>query len=79
MSDIIPKKVIIDTATGQVTEEDMTPEELAELELAAIEAAKNREIEEAAAAAKEALKASAKAKLIAGQALSPEEAELLLQ
>jgi|DEB3_MinimDraft_2_1074329.scaffolds.fasta_scaffold06730_1 hypothetical protein len=73
-----PKKLVVDLATGKQEYIDLTPDEINERELAGIEAATRREEEEAAAAALAALKASAKAKLIAGQALTEEEAATIV-
>ena len=73
-----PKKLIVDLAKGTQEYVDLTPDEINEREIAGIEAATRREEEEAAAAALAALKASAKAKLIAGQNLTAEEADVLV-
>lgn len=73
-----PKKLIVDLAKGTQEYVDLTPDEINERELAGIEAATRREEEEAKAAALAALKASAKAKLIAGQKLTAEEADVLV-
>ena len=73
-----PKKLVVDLATGKQEYIDLTPDEINERELAGIEAATRREEEEKAAAALAALKASAKAKLIAGQKLTAEEADVLV-
>ena len=73
-----PKKLIVDLAKGTQTYVDLTPDEINEREIAGIEAATRREEEEAAATALAALKASAKAKLIAGQKLTEEEADVLV-
>jgi hypothetical protein len=73
-----PQKLVVDLAAGTQTYVDLTPDEINERELAGIEAATRREEEEAAAAALAALKASAKAKLIAGQKLTEEEAATIV-
>lgn len=73
-----PKKLVVDLATGKQEYIDLTPDEINERELAGIEAATRREEEEAAAIALAALKASAKAKLIAGQKLTEEEAATIV-
>lgn len=73
-----PKKLIVDLAKGTQEYVDLTPDEINEREIAGIEAATRREEEEAAATALAALKASAKAKLIAGQKLTAEEADVLV-
>ena len=73
-----PKKLVVDLAKGTQEYIDLTPDEINEREIAGIEAATRREEEEAAAAALAALKASAKAKLIAGQKLTEEEAATIV-
>ncbi len=73
-----PQKLVVDLAKGTQTYVDLTPDEINERELAGIEAATRREEEEAAAEALAALKASAKAKLIAGQKLTEEEAATIV-
>lgn len=73
-----PKVLEVDCATGISTERDMTAEEIANMEVmqteAAARAAENAEIEAHLAE----VKASAKAKLIAGQPLTAEEADTLV-
>ena len=56
----------------------LTPQEIAQMELDAQAAAESRAAQEAADAARAELKASAKAKLIAGQPLTAEEADVLV-
>jgi hypothetical protein len=73
-----PQKLVVDLATGKQEYIDLTPDEINEREIAGIEAATRREEEEAAAEALAALKASAKAKLIAGQKLTEEEAATIV-
>ena len=73
-----PKKLIVDLAKGTQEYVDLTPEEIQQRELDAIEAATRKAEEDAKAEALAALKASAKAKLIAGQPLTAEEAETLI-
>ena len=73
-----PKKLVVNLATGKEEYIDLTPEEINEREIAGIEAATRREEEAAAAAALAALKESAKAKLVAGQRLTEEEAATLV-
>ena len=71
-------RVDINCTTGEVTEIPLTPEEIAENE-ASLQAMIAREEEEKAVAdALATLKASAKAKLIAGEPLTAEEADTLL-
>jgi hypothetical protein len=77
MSDT-PKKLIVDLAKGTQEYVDLTPEEIQQRELDAIEFATRKAEEDATKAVKDALKASAKAKLVAGEALTPEEAETLV-
>ena len=73
-----PQKLVVDLAKGTQTYVDLTPDEINEREIAGIEAATRKEEEEAAATALAALKASAKAKLIAGQRLTEEEAATIV-
>ena len=73
-----PTKVIVDCASGETTIVPLTAEEIAEREVMAAEAEAQRLAEEEAAAALQALKDSAKAKLIAGEALTAEEADVLV-
>lgn len=77
MSDT-PKKLIVDVAAGTQMYVDLTPEEIQQRELDAIEAATRKAEEDAAAQAFADLKASAKAKLIAGQPLTEEEAATIV-
>ena len=60
--------------TGEVTRVPLTPEEIAERQRLADEEASRLAIEEI----RNELKASAKAKLIAGEKLTPEEADCLV-
>jgi len=71
-------KVIVDCSTGVQSIVPLTAEEIAqrEIDIAAVEEA--RAAREADEAAKAALKESAKAKLIAGQPLTAEEAAVLV-
>ena len=73
-----PTKVIVDCATGESTTVPLTAEELAQREAdrVAYEAAEAERL--AAEEALAALKASAKAKLIAGEPLTEEEASVLV-
>lgn len=77
MTEILTK-VIVDCATGESTIVPLTEEELAqrEVDLAAYEAAEAERL--AAEEALAALKASAKAKLVAGTPLTEEEASVLV-
>lgn len=73
-----PMKTIVDCSTGETQTIPLTAEEIAQLEVdrAAFEA--ERTAREEADAARAALKASAKAKLIAGEPLTAEEADVLV-
>ena len=73
-----PVKLVVNCATGERQEVPLTAEEIAEREQMALEAEAQRAAEEAAAQALADLKASAKAKLIAGQPLTAEEADTLV-
>lgn len=73
-----PMKLVVDLATGKEEYIELTPEEINEREIAGIEAATRAEEAAAAKAALDALKASAKAKLVAGQRLTEEEAATLV-
>lgn len=73
-----PMKTIVDCSTGETQVIPLTAEEIAQLEVdrAAFEAEQTARAE--AEAARAALKASAKAKLIAGEPLTAEEADVLV-
>lgn len=71
-------KLIIDCSTGEVQERPLTQKEIAEREVLAAEYKAAQEAREAEEAAKEALKVSAKQKLVAGEPLTPEEAAVLV-
>jgi len=73
-----PTKIIINCETGEQTVVPLTAEEIAERELMAAQAQAEQEAREAEAAAKEAMKLSARQKLVAGEPLTAEEAELLI-
>ena len=73
-----PTKLIVDCSTGERTIVELTAEEIAEREQMAAEAEAQRLAEEEAAAALQSLKDSAKAKLIAGEPLTAEEADTLV-
>jgi hypothetical protein len=77
MSDV-PKHAIIEVGTGTIRYVDFTPEEIQQRELDAIQFATEKSERDAQQAAKDALKVSAKEKLIAGQPLTAEEAETLI-
>jgi hypothetical protein len=78
MADPRPTKLIVDCSTGERTVVELTDEEIAEREAMAAAAEAERVAQEEAAAALQALKDSAKAKLIAGEALTAEEADVLV-
>ena len=67
-------KKIINVQTGEITEEALTAEEVAEKEQLAI----NHQAELNTLAEKEDIKASAKAKLIAGEPLTQDEADTIV-
>jgi len=73
-----PKAIEVNCETGEVTERPLTAEEIAQREADAAAAATRKAEEDAAAEALAALKASAKAKLVAGQPLTEEEAATLV-
>ena len=71
-------KVIVDCSTGVQSIVPLTTEEIAQREIDMAAAEEARIAREADEAAKAALKESAKAKLIAGQPLTAEEAAVLV-
>tara|TARA_R100001510_G_C7578184_1_gene152162 strand:- start:110 stop:334 length:225 start_codon:yes stop_codon:yes gene_type:complete len=71
-------KTIIDLKTGVITEEEYTSEELAQRETDKVNSETLATAEEEARQNKENTKASAKAKLIAGEALTEEEANTIV-
>jgi hypothetical protein len=71
-------KIIVNCETGEVQELELTAEEVAQREADAAAYVAQKAAEEAKAEAKEVLKASAKAKLIAGDPLTAEEADILI-
>lgn len=73
-----PKKLVVDLSTGTQEYIDLTDEEIAQREADAAAFAAQKAEEEAAAEALAALKSSAKAKLVAGQPLTEEEAATLV-
>jgi hypothetical protein len=68
----------VNCETGEVIERPLTQEEISANEAAAAKAEADRVAAEAQAQALAELKASAKAKLIAGQPLTAEEADTLV-
>ncbi len=77
MSDT-PMKLIVDCATGAQTYVPLSEEEIAEREALAAQAAEEQAAREAEEARVAALKDSARAKLVAGEPLTAEEAALLV-
>ncbi len=75
MSDV---KVIVDAVTGEHKYVPLSAEEIAEREAQAIQAEEARIAREAEEARIAALRDSAKAKLVAGEPLTAEEAELVV-
>jgi hypothetical protein len=73
-----PTKVIVDCSTGEETILPLTAEEITQMEADALAFAAQQEEAAQAATALAALKASAKAKLIAGAPLTAEEADTLV-
>ena len=73
-----PTRIEINCETGVESIIELTDAEVAELEAQAAAAQADRVAREAAAAAIAELKASAKAKLVAGQPLTAEEADTLV-
>mgnify|MGYP000314769201 CR=1 FL=1 len=71
-------KIVVDCSTGEQTQVALSAEELAQREADATAYAAQKAIEDAATEALATLKASAKAKLIAGQPLTAEEADTLV-
>ena len=68
----------VNCETGEVVERPLTQEEISANEAAAAQAEADRIAAETASAELAALKASAKAKLVAGQPLTAEEADTLV-
>ena len=73
-----PIAIEVNCETGEVIERNLTQEEIAQLEAQATAAEADRVAREEEAEALATLKASAKAKLIAGQPLTAEEADTLV-
>ena len=73
-----PKKLVVDLATGTQEYIDLTPQEIAQRDQDAAAAEERREEDAAAAEALATLKASAKAKLVAGTPLTEAEAATLI-
>jgi len=73
-----PIKLVIDCTTGEATEIELTSQEIADMEAAQAQAELDRAAAEAEASRLAALKTSAKAKLVAGEPLTEEEAATLV-
>lgn len=73
----VPKKLVVDIETGISQYIDMTPEEIAQKEADSQAFLEASQAAEAEAQAKAELKESARAKLIAGEALTAEEAAVI--
>ena len=73
-----PKKLVVDLAAGTQEYVDLTPQEIAQRDQDIAAAEVRKAEEEAAAQALADLKASAKAKLVAGEPLTEEEAATLI-
>lgn len=71
-------KIVVNCETGVTEEVELTSAEIAELEAAQAQAEADRDARETAVAQLAALKASAKTKLLAGQPLTEDEADVLL-
>lgn len=78
MTEQTPMHLIVDLETGVERYVALTAEEIEQRELDAIEAATRKAEEDAAKEALEALKASARTKLVSGQPLTEEEAATLV-
>lgn len=71
-------KIVVNCETGEEQILNLTPEEVSDLEASAAAYEAEQAAKVAADQAKAELKASAKAKLIAGQPLTAEEADVLV-
>jgi hypothetical protein len=78
MTDTTPMAMEVNCTTGEVTERPLTAEEIAQHHLDAATAESRRAAEKLAAEEFAALKTSAKAKLVAGQPLTEQEAETIV-
>ena len=74
----MPTKIVVNCETGVTEEIELTAEEVAELEASQAQAELDRAAAETQQARIDALKASAKTKLVAGEPLTTEEASLLI-
>jgi uncharacterized coiled-coil DUF342 family protein len=71
-------KIVVNCETGVTETIELTPDEIAQLEADQAQAETARAAAEAEASRLAALKTSAKAKLVAGEPLTTEEASLLI-
>jgi hypothetical protein len=71
-------KIIVNCETGVTEVVELTADEIAQLEADQAQAESDRQARETEAARIEALKVSARAKLVAGEPLTTEEASLLI-
>jgi hypothetical protein len=71
-------KIVVNCETGVAEEIELTPAEVAEVEAAQAQAVIDDAARQAEADRIDALKVSARAKLVAGDALTAEEASLLI-
>lgn len=78
MTEQTPMHLIVDLETGVERYVALTPQEIQQRELDAIEAATRKAEEDAQKEALEALKASARTKLISGEPLTEEEAATII-
>ena len=74
----VPKKLVVNLETGNKQYIDLTPEEIQQRELDSIANATAKAEADAQAEALEALKTSARAKLVSGETLTEEEAAVLV-
>jgi hypothetical protein len=73
-----PKKLVYDFETGETSYLDLTPEEIAQRDQDLAAFAERKALEEAEAERVDALKISAKQKLISGEPLTEEEASVIV-
>jgi hypothetical protein len=71
-------KIVVNCETGVTEEVELTPAEIAEIEAAQAQAVIDQAAREAEAARIDALKVSARAKLVAGETLTADEAALII-
>jgi hypothetical protein len=71
-------KIVVNCETGVTEEIELTPAEILDLEAAQAQAAIDEAARQAEADRIEALKVSARAKLVAGEALTADEAALII-